>query len=509
MRLQTKLLFHSITFIFLSIVIIVFVIIKMIGMQTTANSFSDTLLKVEEFNSSLVAYQQALGNFGKNPTEANQLTVISKHYDTLEKSKILEHFPFVNEKEQHRINLIQLKLMNIEDTIGIIETDKHKNTIEAMKLSSKILGILNDVFLLKLSLHEQNGLMAKENNQQILSISITSGLLLLLISSALIINMTRKIVKPIIQLSSYSKKIAAGNLSVKEIEYVSNDEVGQLTTSFNVMKDNLMELIERIQKNADELQEKNERINDSISYAKRIQDSVIPNENILAQRLEDYFLIYKPRDIVGGDFYWSYQTNEGIYLAVGDCTGHGVPGALMTTLSISALNHIVENDEGLSPGYILEQLNQILKRTLQQESKSGRTDDGLDIGLCYIEGSSITYAGAKLTLYKKTGNDVIGIKGDTKSIGYRRTPGHYQYKNHTLTADQSSTFYFTTDGFIDQNGGESDYSFGKKSFLRLIEHAYSKPLAYQKHIFLTELQKYMGDEPQRDDITILAFKPKI
>jgi serine phosphatase RsbU (regulator of sigma subunit) len=492
--------------ILVALLIMSYVIVNMMGMQTTANQFSDTLLKMEQLNSAMVTFQQSLDNFGKNPTEGNLFNATRKYSDSLNKSQILNDALFANADEKRRVGFLRQKIELIKQDMKVVT--EQRRTTEAMQLSTKIFGVLNDIYLLNLSLNDQSDLLSQEHNKQIVTISIIGGLILLLASIISSMIITRRIVNPIKMLNSYAQKIASGNLSIAEIRYQGEDEVGQLTQSFNLMKRNLSELIERIQANADELKQKNERIHDSIDYAKRIQESLLPDESLFSQSCQEHLLMWKPRDTVGGDFYWCKATKDGFYIAVGDCTGHGVPGALMTTLSISTLDYLVEQTKSPSPANILKELNQMIKEKLNQKTGMGLTDDGLDIGLCYFAGTTLTFAGSKIPLYIKTDNEFMILKGDRKGIGYRRTPSDHPYKDQIIVIEESMTFYMITDGYIDQNGGEKGYSFGKKLFVKTIEKAYPLPLDEQKDLFLNELQQYMGEESQRDDITMLAFKLK-
>ena len=267
------------------------------------------------------------------------------------------------------------------------------------------------------------------------------------------------------------------------------------------------QLEEQVANRTLELREKNQKLLDSIDYAKRIQESILPSQDKLNTLFKDYFLLWKPRDLVGGDFYWSKRFDKELLVAVGDCTGHGVPGALMTMVTISILNQIVDEQTKNDPAQILQKLNIFIKETLHQETKEALTDDGLDIGLCYFNGEdTLVFAGAKSSLYIKTNEEIHIIKGDKKSIGYVRTAKDYHYTNNTRKIQPGDLFYLTTDGFLDQNGGPKDYSFGKKRFIEIISGSYQKELSDQGKVFLRELLNYMGDETQRDDITVMAFK---
>ncbi len=254
-----------------------------------------------------------------------------------------------------------------------------------------------------------------------------------------------------------------------------------------------------------ELSERNIEVMDSINYAKRLQESVLPSEDQIIEEFPQYFILWKPRDVVGGDFYWMKRVGETTLVAVGDCTGHGVPGAFMTLLAVSSLNRVVDMVGADNPAIILAALNQMLKETLHQEQLDGDTDDGLDIGLCCIRADSVTYAGAGCVLHCVDRNGLQIWQGDRRRIGYRRTPMGYSYTNHQLPIGEA-IYYLSTDGFYDQNGGERDYSFGKKRFAAMIERYSHLSLPEQKTAFIEQLNAYKGEENQRDDITVMSFR---
>ncbi|TVY07703.1 SpoIIE family protein phosphatase [Paenibacillus cremeus] len=268
------------------------------------------------------------------------------------------------------------------------------------------------------------------------------------------------------------------------------------------------ELELRVQERTKELVEQTQKLTDSIEYAKRIQQAILPTREKLKEPFEDFFLYWRPRDVVGGDFYWTKQVDDGYLLAVGDCTGHGVPGALMTMVAVSSLNRIVETGIATNPAEILKELNKLVKSTLQQEHGTSLSDDGLDIGLCHITREQLSYAGAKTALYIKNGEACRTIRGDRKSIGSRKMHASFQFTTTVASLAPDDICYMTTDGFLEQNGGAKNFGFGRQRFEQLIESAYPKPLAEQELDFHDRLERYMGTESQRDDITLLAFKPK-
>ncbi len=221
-------------------------------MQVTASEFSNTLLEVEQLNSSLESYQQSLANYGKNPTESNLLNTISKFNEFLVEAKSVNKLRITDEEDQQRIELFQEKMTRIKDKMNIVT--EQQNVTVAIQLSSIINGVLNDVHLLSQSLKEQYDVFSKQNNWEIVYLFIFSGVMLLGIASVSTYISTRKIVKPIQLLNEYSKRISAGDLEIKELELNSKDEIGQLTNSFNTMRQSLFTLVRQLRRNADKLQ---------------------------------------------------------------------------------------------------------------------------------------------------------------------------------------------------------------------------------------------------------------
>lgn len=255
-----------------------------------------------------------------------------------------------------------------------------------------------------------------------------------------------------------------------------------------------------------ELVVKNQKIMDSIEYAQRLQESILPTQEELQAVFSGYFVLWKPRDIVGGDFYWVRRLAEGrCLIAVGDCTGHGVPGAFMTMAVNSVLKHIVDQGE-TEPARIIAELNCRMKEILHRNSQNRMSDDGLDIGICYIDqNKQVTFAGAKIPLYIYRENQVYVIKADKRSIGYCRSSNNLEFTNQYWVAQPGDIFYLTTDGYLDQNGGEGEFPLGRKRLVQVIEERGAKELPEQQEAFEQVLYEYMGNEAQRDDITLIGF----
>ncbi|WP_075780167.1 cache domain-containing protein [Marinitoga sp. 1137] len=256
------------------------------------------------------------------------------------------------------------------------------------------------------------------------------------------------------------------------------------------------------------LEKTNRKLTDSINYARHIQNSILPSENSLKNYFEDIFVFWNPANGVGGDFYWFKQNDDGsYYLAIVDCTGHGVPGALMTMTVNSILNRITEDFNHLSLSEILNRLNLIFKKTLNSNKKDFRMDDGLEIGICHIipDENRLLYAGAGISLYYTNNGEVTRIKGKNIGIGYKRSKTHYDFEEISIDIEKNMNFYLATDGFEDQNDPQNK-RFGRKKFIQLLREIQIYPMEKQKEILQKALYEHMNGEEQRDDITILGFK---
>lgn len=270
-----------------------------------------------------------------------------------------------------------------------------------------------------------------------------------------------------------------------------------------------MELENKVSIRTQELKESNEKINASIEYAKRLQESIMPSEEDLKRLFKENFVIWKPKDIVGGDFFWIREIEDVTVLAVGDCTGHGVPGAFMT-MTVNAILHNIVNDLNKdNPSMILKELHIQLKQALNKNSNPNSVDDGLDVAIfCINKKSNISYVGANIDLYVKRNEDIQVIKPQSKGVGYNYIELNETLNNQSIEVQEEDIFIVTTDGFIHQNGGSKNYPFGKKRLYNIIQQCETTNLTLMKNEFNTTLDLYMNNKEQRDDITIFAFKLK-
>lgn len=358
-------------------------------------------------------------------------------------------------------------------------------------------------------LHENSKLLAK----RILLSSIFAFIGSLVLGSLFL----RKLLRPIEHLSQVATKVQKGDLDVRS-GIQREDEIGILASEFDAMVDELknhvdvldskvQEKTRELNENYDKLQAANWQIIDSIQYAETIQHGILPTKQDLALHMKEHFVIWKPKDIIGGDFYGLSSQKEGFLIAVADCTGHGVPGAIMTMVAGMALQQVVKEVNATDPAVILKALNQMVQRVLNQHTSEACSDDGLDIGICHVsrERGTMRFAGARIDLYYTLSGELMFLKGDKQSIGYKSSDIHYAYAAHEIHLEPDMRFYMTTDGLLDQGGGPKGFPFGKRRFREFLLAHRDEPLEEQKQALKRELSEYQGDLEQRDDMTVLAF----
>lgn len=257
------------------------------------------------------------------------------------------------------------------------------------------------------------------------------------------------------------------------------------------------------------LEEANSRIMESIGYARIIQGAILPNREEIMRYAKDSFLIWRPKDVIGGDMFWvDTGRKQEFLMAVIDCTGHGVPGAIMTMIAATTLDRVVDEVGYGDPAVILGKLNIHVQRSLHQQTSDAESNDGLDIGLCHIDCAKgiLTYAGARISLLCGASGRILEIKGDRQSIGYKSSDINYVYASHRIPIDSGMAFYMHTDGLTDQVGGGRSFPFGKKRLVNFLAEHHTKPLRQQEKLLLETLESYRGEEQQRDDIMIMGFR---
>ncbi len=254
------------------------------------------------------------------------------------------------------------------------------------------------------------------------------------------------------------------------------------------------------------LERQHKKTTDSIRYAQTIQDAVLPSAATLQKYHRQHFLIYQPKDIVAGDFYWVGKEQSWTFTVVADCTGHGVPGAFMSMIGSALLNEIIAEKQILSPAQILHELNKDIQKALKQAETDNM--DGMDIVLCATQpfdnqNVNLVFCGAKNSLYYFMDNKLYEIRGSRKAIGGKQYE-HKTFDNQELILSKNTILYLMTDGYIDQHNVARE-KFGKVRFQKLISKIGHLPLSAQKEILQERLQRHQQDQEQRDDITVLGI----
>ncbi len=255
-----------------------------------------------------------------------------------------------------------------------------------------------------------------------------------------------------------------------------------------------------------QVEEKNHEILDSINYAKRIQTAILPSLQLRERVLPSHFVLYEPKDIVAGDFYWLEETKDSIIFAVADCTGHGVPGAMMSVVCHNALNRSVKEFGLRNPGEILDKTREIIVEELSKNHQD--VSDGMDISLCTWNKSSneLTWAGANnpLWIWKKASGDILEIKPNKQPIGK-----HFDmqpFTSHPVELEKGDRMYLITDGFADQFGGPESKKFKAKNLKNLIVQISNEHIHHQIEILKRTFFQWKGDLEQIDDVCIMGIE---
>ena len=282
------------------------------------------------------------------------------------------------------------------------------------------------------------------------------------------------------------------------------DAAGVKIGSFGMVTD-----ITEVKVKEAQLRDAYEVISGSIDYASNIQKSILPDLSKLDPILKDQFILWEPRDVVGGDIYWCDFWGDGVLMILADCTGHGVPGAFVTLLATGALDKARTEVFKGDLQALITRFHAILQHTLgQHREDGGGADDGLELGACYIDPDMehLYFLGARFDLFVVEDDEVTTVKGTKKGIGYRGISPTQYYDVHEILLTEGRRFYMSSDGLIDQIGGPRNRGFGKKRFKELLLATRELPMAAQKESILSHLEDYQGDQPRRDDLAVFGFE---
>jgi serine phosphatase RsbU (regulator of sigma subunit) len=245
----------------------------------------------------------------------------------------------------------------------------------------------------------------------------------------------------------------------------------------------------------------------SLRYAQMIQRALMPNPAILKGKIRDLFILFLPRDIVSGDFYYAFYNKQKMCIAAGDCTGHGVPGALMSILGISFLNEIMQAGINLNANRILNRMREKIMQALHQTGNSHDAQDSIDIGLCIIdcETGKLQYSGANRPLIMIRNGELTEIKPDKMTLGVAPVK-EASFSNNCIDTKPGDSFYLFSDGFADQFGEATDKKFKYKHFKRIIHSFEELPMAVQKQRLEGAFNEWKGKSQQVDDVLVIGFQ---
>ena len=334
---------------------------------------------------------------------------------------------------------------------------------------------------------------AKIKQQGILRNALLGGL-------AAVVVIVLLVIYAYIQKRRDNHKIREKNIAIT----AANRQLEQLNEEITSQK-------EEIERQRDLVISQHKDITDSINYAERIQSAILPPESYVNELLHENFILYKPRDIVSGDFYWVKQVKEYIIVVAADCTGHGVPGAFMSMLGISFLNEIVQRREVTQANQVLEELRKQVKDSLRQHGQAEESRDGMDMSICAInrKDNSMQFAGAFNSLYiirEKDGEpELLEVKADRQPVGFH--PGKDKpFTNHEIQLETGDSYYMYSDGYIDQIGGKDSKKFMRKNFTKLLLEINDRSMFEQKSILDKTITQWMQDHTQIDDILVMGWR---
>jgi HAMP domain-containing protein len=323
----------------------------------------------------------------------------------------------------------------------------------------------------------------------------------------------RRVNRPLLGISDVIYRLSRGETQVDVPMRERRDTIGTIAQATETFRTEMLNS-ETLRRQAESA---NRVLESSISYASFLQNALLPDAATLA-RLGDHAVVWWPRDIVGGDIYVARATSDGVLAGVIDCTGHGVPGAFMSIAAYAAFDHAIEHVDTASPARVLSVMDGYLRRLLARETVTG-IDDGLEMGLLSWDEASGhgLFAGAGIDLYvvdpvaaaaESGGAGALHrVRGSKAGLGYRRRRGTASFTDQAVALGGGRCLYMFSDGLIDQVGGEDCRPFGRKRLEDVLVRSAAAPVGDQRDHVVRTVSAWQGDEPQRDDVTMLALRP--
>ncbi|MGE0562074.1 MAG: SpoIIE family protein phosphatase [Flavobacteriales bacterium] len=334
-------------------------------------------------------------------------------------------------------------------------------------------------------------------------------------------NALNRLVTGLKSTKDFANAIGSGQFSTHYEPLSNDDELGHallkmrddLAINERILEQKVIERTAEVVKQKEEIEKQNEKISelytevtDSIRYAKRLQEAILPPDDLVNRILPNSFVLYKPKDIVSGDFYWIEEKNGKVYFASVDCTGHGVPGAFMSIVGYNALNNALGKCD--TPAEILDSLNKEISQTLHRNSTTGTaTKDGMDLSLCCFDPMTLElqYSGAFNPLYIIRNKEIEQIKADKFPIGSYFDGNPQHYTNHIIQLQKDDYVYIFSDGYADQFGGPKGKKYMYKQFRDFLLDLVGKKMDTQRNFLNNNIEHWKGSLEQVDDILVIGL----
>ncbi len=323
--------------------------------------------------------------------------------------------------------------------------------------------------------------------------------------------------------TEFAREVGSGNF-ISNYQPLSNEDTlgaallkmrEDLRENERILEAKVIERTEQVVRQKEEIETQNQElevlfkhVTDSIRYAKRIQEAILPPDSLVKRLLPNSFVLYKPKDIVSGDFYWIDEKDGKTMFAAVDCTGHGVPGAFMSIVGYNLLKHVVNNNNFTKPSLILDGLNEGVSETLHHGHEESQAKDGMDLSLCTIDFKTLElqYAGAYNPLYIIRDGKLLETKADKFPIGLFVGTERKKFTNHVIQLQKGDSVYIFSDGYADQFGGPNGKKFMAKHFRDLLLDVQKSPIGKQKDILNNTIEEWRGQLDQVDDILLIGVK---
>ncbi|OQX99026.1 MAG: hypothetical protein B6I24_03685 [Bacteroidetes bacterium 4572_128] len=436
----------------------------------------------KNFEEALIFYKNyiEIRNSNFNIKKYKEINILKKELKIKieNKKKVLKEKEKIIKKTKKELKETEIKKQEIEEKSKKIEREKQE--IEEEKFNLKLDSLEKAIAIEELNKEtKKQEIIIKDKDE---TVEGQKNIIYIFTLFSIII-----IIFSILLFNVYKKKKEANKILSKQKKEIEEQSEELRTTNKQINK-------------------KNKQIIESITYARRIQNSILIPEIEIKKSLPNLFILYKPKDIVSGDFYWFSEIEDKIIIAAVDCTGHGVPGAFMSMIGDSLLYQIVNDKKIKNADKILSELHKGIRKSLNQEET--KNQDGMDMALCVIDKKErkIEFSGAKNPLIYIHNDELVQIKGDKRSIGGRQKEKERIFKKHEMKLEKDTVLYVFSDGYQDQFGGKKNRKFMIKRLKELFLKIHKEEMKEQKKILNLTIERWMMDNKQLDDILIVGIK---